>query len=142
MFKTKLNSWNNCIVTGNSKILIKQKFGDSSDLALVDKDRKEKACIESLYIKNTCHHSNIIVKQCYILIRPISICQSCYDYRKNSSATLQKVMKSNFDSSSCRKFTPNKKLLKSQLKSKASAYVRDIKLLKQQTGIQKTENCC
>ena len=74
-----------------------------------------------------------------MLIRPISTCQPCYDYRKTSSAMLQKFMESNVDSPSCRKFTPNKKLLKSQLKSKASDYIQGLNLLKQQRGIKKVK---
>ena len=48
---------------------------------------------------------------------------------------LQKVMESDVCLPSPRKFTPNINWLKSQLKSKASDYAQDIKLLKQQRDI-------
>lgn len=59
-------------------------------------------------------------------------CKPCSDYRKTLTARVQKVKESDVDSSSYSTFTPNINLSKSQLKSKASDYSQEIKLLKQQ----------
>ena len=132
LFVTKLNACNICIGNGDFNILIKQKLSDSSDLVFLDKSREKKAYIENSYMENIRHASNIRVKECDLLIRSMTRCQPCSDYRKTLSAMVQRVKESDADSSSYSKFTPNINLSKSQLKSKASDYARQIELLKQQ----------
>ena len=74
LFVTKLNACNICIGNGDFTILVKQKFGDSSYLAFLDKDQKEKACIENSYMEDIRHASNIRVKECDLLIRSMVRC--------------------------------------------------------------------
>ena len=123
---TKLNACNISIGNGNFNILIKQKFGDSFDLAFLDKDWKDNTCIENSYMEDIRHASNIRVKKCDMLIRSMTRCQPCFDYRKTLSAMVQRVKESDVDLSSYSKFTPNMDLRKSQLKSEASDYAQEL----------------
>ena len=61
-----------------------------------------------------------------MLIRSMTCCQPCFDYRKTLSAMVQRVKESDVDSSSYSKFNPNMDLRKSQLKSKASDYAQEL----------------
>ena len=98
------------------------------------KTGEEKACIENSYMEDIRHVSNIRVKECDLLIKSMTCYQPCSDYRKTLSAMVQRVKESDVDSSLYSKFTPNINFSKSQLKSKASDYAQEIKLLKQQAA--------
>lgn len=98
-FVTKLNTCNICISNGDFNILIKQKFGNSPDLAFLDNDWEERGCIENSYMDDIRQASNIKVKECDLLIRSLTRCQPCPDYRKTLSAVMQIVKESDFDSS-------------------------------------------
>ena len=92
-----LNACNICIGNGDFTILVRQKFGNSSHLAFLDKDQKEKACIENSYTEEDIRHaSNIRVKECDLLIRSMVRCQPCFDYRKS---LVQRIKESDVDSS-------------------------------------------
>lgn len=94
-FVTKLNACNICIGNGDFNILIKQEFGDSSDLAFLDENKKERACIENSYMEDIRQASTIRVKECDVLIRSMTRCQPCSDYRKTLSAMVKTVKELN-----------------------------------------------